>query len=560
MRRLLAFTSAAAFAAGCSLVGNFSTERCSNDGDCANKRLAGYVCRSGNCEPGGSPVNDAGDEGDGAKPSDCTTNDECSRRAADVPTACVQGACVTVEVPGACTLLAKDRFRQPNGILLGAFVEGNPSSAVGTINVDLALSEINNAGGVPTPEGPRYVSVVACTKEKPDLVKSAAAHLIDDLRVPAIFGQVESAELKELVPKARASNVLVVATLANDASLRTGVSDDGLLWYATDDIARLAASYGPLLARMETAIRASNGDKDVKIALLETDSFETKALASALLDSATIKVNGRTLRDNRDGAPKLLTHVTQIPSLYRSPSADYQSYAEEVTQAQPDIVIGANGDELVLKLLPAIEQAWGGGPRPRYVASPLSRYNLQLYKVIQNDLSPPPRVVVRFFGLDFSGDAEVYRDYDDRLASYLSTTPDRPREGFNLLYDTTYLVTYAARAALKEGGLDGRRMANGMKRLVQGDPGYVGTRTVAGRPAYTEIMSGLAQSATFTLRGTTGAFAIDPATRDRRQPNASVYCARTSVTGVTRFVFYSVAVENDQLVQAGPQPAVPCLP
>lgn len=550
-QRSVLLVAAISLLAGCSLLGSFSKERCSTDADCERLGLATYACIANNCE-----LRTKEDAGEDAPVVECTTNEECTARKNDVPTACVANRCVGVEIDGVCALLQKERFRTPGSIVLGAFVETNPNVAPGAQIIELAAQEINSAGGVPSPTGPRYVSVVACDKSTPAKVTQGATHLLTALKVPAVFGPVETDEIKGMIAGAKASDTLLVSTLANDATVRVAQKEsDGLLWFATDDIARTAAAFNPLLAAVEAKARARNGDLDIRVALLETSSFETTALATTL--STELRFNGRTPVANG----VLFRHIRQIPSAYRTANPAYLKTIDEIVAFEPDVIVAVNGDELTRSILPGVEGKWlASSGRPFWIASQLTRFNVELYQHVNTYAG----LLDRFFGVDFSGDPTLFAAYDQRLSDRLSATPDAPREGQNVLYDVTYLVSLAARAALLANKpIGGRALAEGLKRLVTGEKGYVGAQPVPGRATFVDIVQGLGNPGkTYQLVGTTGPLDLSPDTGDRVM-RQSVFCVQRPPATVPRFRYYSVDVELGppaKLVPAALPSGTPCLP
>jgi hypothetical protein len=548
-------------AAGCSLLGNFSTSRCSvesngaTSAECESLGLKGYVCSESTCEPPPSrtlsSVADAATDAPSAPSApaasgpECTTNDECTRRAGEVPTACAAGTCRTAKVPGVCpVILGEEYFRRPDTIVVGAFVESLPESALGTYNIDLALSEINRAGGIPGPTGARYVSVVVCSKATPELVQQGAAHLVETLRLPAVFGQLETDELKDVAPVAAHNDTFVLSTLGNDRSLRSTLAD-APVWFATGDILDVAPAFGSVVASLETYVKATRAKTTIKVAMVASQSYETHALAAALDDPSS-----PVLRFNGKGPAEQATtyrRVDDVVSKYRADQdPDYSRAIGQLTEFQPDIIVGVAGDELVQNIIPGVEAGWGANPyRPYYVASPLSRFNVQIYA---ETLPEPPKTLrKRFVGVDFSGSVEDLTGYDRRLAAHRNNfLATRPREGFNLLYDATYLVALATMAAGTDAPLGGKSLTAAMPRVTDRSAPlfHAGTtRWTDGSledRSFTGALAALARGGSVRFGGTTGPFDMDHARHDRRM-GASLYCIDSR--DIPRFRFYAASYD-----------------
>lgn len=537
---LLAAALASSVLVGCLLVGNFDTTRCSTNADCAGRGLRNYQCREGNCLPG-FPSNDdaARDATEEAVVAECTTRADCPGNASSIPTECVIGKCQEVQRNdvGCGYLAGLKAFKDPRTVLLGAYAN---SSTGGRYAIEFAVQEINAAGGLPSRTGPpRPLAVLVCNRDDPALMTAGAAdHLFGTLRTPIVFGQIASAELTKLAPRAVMSDSVLLSTLGNDQTTRLldGPSQ-ARLWYLVDQLAAVAPIYKPTLALAEANARTRNGNAPITIGFVAAKGANTQALAAKLLDSnpatAILSFNGTDTP-----ASSTFHRYPDIESKYYAKGTDYSGLVQSLFDARHSVIIGVADDELTQDIVLGVEKKYkasGITPAPFWILSPLNRYSAKDYTSILSQQNTFPSRVV---GVDFSGDAAALKAFDARFATTLTSTLAADRAGFNVLYDATFVAAMAVAGA--EDGARGTALVAVLPRALAAN----GTAVVVGPAptAETNPFTILAGGGATKLSGTSGLFKVDPSTRSRAM-GASLYC----FSGSSELRYYDVSFDGSAL-------------
>jgi hypothetical protein len=133
----------------------------------------------------------------------CVSTPRCVSEHLDEPYACLRKGepCVALKTKE-CPVVFGD-FRKDGAVYLGAFLNlpaTAPLSQMSALNVRLAIDGIDGSmGGLPGGAlgKIRPLVTVGCRND-PTLVSTAAKHLFDQVRVPAVLAHLPSAELKKL--------------------------------------------------------------------------------------------------------------------------------------------------------------------------------------------------------------------------------------------------------------------------------------------------------------------------------------------------------------------------
>jgi hypothetical protein len=512
-------------AGGCTLLGDFSTTQCQTDGDCLKLGPAfeGRVCSAGQCVKRESEGGIDGQAGEGGRCENAT----CVAELKDSPAMCGSaGNCQSLESTD-CPVVWGD-YRAANPVYLGFFAylrSDLPAGSPAALNIKLAVDEINASGGLRFSSAARPVVAVVCNKADPTRVEPAARWLMETVRVPAIIGQVQTAELKKLVPMAREKDVMLLASMANDDTLTSPDLDDGgLLWHSIGDMTALAPAYKGALSWTEQRVRAGGVTGDVRVAALTASTYETQKLADQA--KPLLRWNG-----NKSAAENAAHFMSRsIDSLYDKPGASYASVVADLVAWRPHVVIGFAGDEFALEIIQRTETTWPAGiARPHYIASPLNRYNTQLYEIARVN---PVGFRSRFIGLDFSGDSRIYTSYKERFHAAFPAAVGW--EGFHYLYDSVYTVAFAALGAGNPPELRGKDLARGMTKLTSGQEIVVGTKNPRDPSDTNPFLAGtsvLGRGLPIGLLGTSGAFAWDFGSGSRLMSKASIFCIDKTANG-----------------------------
>lgn len=562
---LLSLGALAALSA-CNYFLNLDTSQCTKTSDCValGPPFVGMECQAGSCvtphsslsssqgssgsnaaggaASGGASASDgvgggnggvAGDVGSGVAGSGvagtastvggCTTNADCVAKNLGEPYAClVPGKeCVPLKTE-ACPQVFGD-YQHENAVYFGAFLSmpaSSPLSQMSTLNVRLAVDEFNGSvGGLPG--GPlgklRPLVAVVCRNEQ-DLVEAGAAHLIDDLNVPAILSHLPSADNKRLfVDHALGKQILVMNPGFADNTL-TSLTTEGLFWHVIGDIRDVGPAYVPLLARIESYLKLT---PPLRVAMLVSKRYAEESIANTI--TPNLRFNGKSVTEN--GSNFFSASVTALAD---DPSADYSSINTSLLTFRPHVVIAITREEFVSKILPIVEGGWaaatGGQTRPFYVLPTALSMNLDLLNYVGLDSGTNTSEVKRkrFVGVA-PASAEDMTLYNQFMVRFRTAYPyfENPG-GFENFYDATYLLANAMFAAGSVPKLTGPDIARGMQRVISGSLKIdVGPMNIA------DGFSALATGGSIKVNGTMGLANFDPGTGSRRG-NSSIYCVQRS--------------------------------
>ncbi len=520
---------------GCSLLGEFGTERCQSPQDCAGYGLVNAQCVAGNCTRQSSPTTDAGDaattvDADAGPAAECTGHGSCTAKAG-VPSACVDGRCQVAMVPGVCPWVAGEQLLADTSVVLGAFtyVDGVVNTSPGIIAIQQALNEINANGGLPAGPGrpARPVSVVVCQVNAPSDAAKGIEHLTKTLHVPIVYGMVESADLDSIRERVVLSKTLVLSLLANDTKLRA-VDFQNLLWFGIGPLPDTAPGLNAAVKAAEAKVRATTGT-DVKVAVFASKARDMQEVANGLEAAGTF--NGRSYADNKTMD---LYGRYDVNGLYTQPGQNYATEVQAITQTlKADIVVGIGGDEIT-QLVETLE---GVPYRVEWVLGQFVRYRHRLLDPIAK-VWDTAGVRARIRGVDFAGDRGLMTAYEANVADSYPTQQQK-RQGHNYLYDGTYLAALAMHAT--PGRFPrGDEVSGSMSRLFTG----VKLFDVPSNDGYRDAVAALSGGESIRLRGTTGEIVVsDSAAKPprNRTMGLSLFCIAKPSAGVYELRYYAAS-------------------
>lgn len=563
---LLAATTASV---GCNAFLNLDTAQCTKTTDCAalGPSFSNTVCQAGSCviavSTGGSSATEITDPGVGGSGSvsgsgepdagttggapatttatGCTTNADCVSAHLGEPYACLTPGkdCVQLKTE-ACPLVFGD-FQHENAVYFGAFLNvpaTSPLSQMSTLNVRLAVDEFNGSvGGLPG--GPlgklRPLVAVVCRNDQ-TLIEDGAAHLIDDLGVPAVLSHLSSELNKRFfVDHAIDKQILVMNPGFADNTL-TSLSTDGLFWHVIGDIRDVGPAYVPLLARVESYLAAT---EPLRVAMLVSKRYVEQSIAETITPS--LRFNGKSVTEN--GADFFSASVTALAD---DPTTDYAPVVASLLEFRPHVVIAITREEFVSKILPALEGGWTSAAkdqvRPFYILPTALSGNLDLLNYVGLDSGDNTSEAKRkrFVGVA-PASAEDLTLYDQFMVRFRTANPYFQNPGgFENFYDAVYLLADAMFAAGSVAKLSGPDIARGMQRVIAGNVSIdIGPMTIA------DGFSALAAGGNIRLNGTMGPADFDPGTGSRRG-NGSVYCIQRSGSKLS---FAYDVLRNDKSTQ-----------
>jgi serine/threonine-protein kinase len=420
----------------------------------------------------------------------CASSAECVARLGGAPALCRKddGACVAL-ANDACEVLAEPAdVGNDATVWIGALwphkrADPEHYGRRSANAIELARRDFAEAsGGLPParPGGPRRpIAIVLCDDR--DDPERAAAHLVDDLRVPAILGFGTSKEVLDLAPSLFIPRgVLAVvatgsATTIRDLPRRPG--EPRLVVRASLATDAYSWPFAALVERViEPELRASlPPGEPVRVALLRHDSFVGHITAGSRIRE--LRFNGKSVADNGDAFLQIARPNYLVGGDF---TAENERIARAIAAFRPHVVLDMPPNP---GLVAAVERAWPASAaiRPRY-----------LLEDTWSDL--------REGVLDWRRDGLAARMYPVDLVSTPATlrfalrynevfTPRvTPATAPTTPYDAFYLVAYAA-AALGDQPITGRALAGALERLLPpGEPIEVGSAGI--HPAFLALAAG----------------------------------------------------------------------
>jgi hypothetical protein len=548
---------------GCSLLRDLSADQCELDSDCdALPQFKGRQCVAGVClgptmssgggdsgggdsagssatsgSDAGSPsggMSTQGGSGGSAPVAECKTNGDCLDKNFD-PSMCVNGSCVPLLSDDCPVILPvtedlwNTNLRTDNPLILGAFAN-IPTNLIGPQirNYDLALTEFTHKVGTLPGSGSKRRGLVAVVCRGTNYgtqahLDAAAAHLIDDLKVPGIISALLANDLQHVFEtKAHDADVMMMSPAESDSTL-VSLKDDGLIWQMLPGGGAVAVTYAPLVDRTVDYLvgngTLTSASDTVRVALVTaTDVRFLQDQTQTITD--TVKFNGKSVADNlNDGNFKSIG----ITSVYGNKNADLTTQIQAVLNFKPHIIIADAADEFLSKMIPAIESGWaaaaGSQNKPFYLLSPYHFNNPAMASMLQTNAS----VRLRFAGVNVASavDQTLYNTYQIAFsAAYPEATDELGYENF---YDAAYYLIYSAAAAGNVASLSGDDLARGMGRLLSGPAYGVGQKDI---PNALQALQSSSQ-AKITLNGTDGPPSWDPGTGGKIGAG-SVWCIDSS--------------------------------
>jgi serine/threonine protein kinase/ABC-type branched-subunit amino acid transport system substrate-binding protein len=457
-----------------------------------------------------------------AASTECAKNAECVKGHGGEPWVCGSGGRCAPLASEDCKVLADPTaLDNDETIWFGTmFPLSGELASVGaecTNAVDLARRELSAiSAGLPrngdVPAAP--VGLVACDDSAN--AARAAAHLTQDVHVPAVIGFRASDEVIDLASKFFVPNHVVTIATLNHSPLITKVPQpvEGprLVW-------RMADSYGQtpevmsLLIRqvLEPELRATGGlapHDRVRAAAILAETATGLGTEDSLLEK--LVVNDRRALDSRDDF-----------RVYRcnsgADSSACEQHAEAIVAFRPHVILFVLSAGDLRPLFRQVEERWPAGARfrPRYLGS-------EDLDQLASFFDERPERRRRFLGLTppyNDASLKLTRRYNAAFHTQLDETQIPAPQ-----YDAFYLLAYAAFAA-KDHPRDGTSLAHAFPRLMPpAETLEVGPSTLL------EVFGRLARGESVALDGASTLIDLDLATGERRT-DFDVVCAGVGAGG-----------------------------
>ncbi|MEY4578859.1 MAG: hypothetical protein RL701_3562 [Pseudomonadota bacterium] len=394
---------------------------------------------------------------DGAAPlprGECEQHADCMRDGAGPANFCTaQRTCRALRSDD-CTLIV-GRATDPHPIVLGSLfatvgVDANDNLARQNA-VQLAVEEINDAGGIPAPgTGGMYrarkLLLVACSAAT-DAVR-AAKHLTE-LGALAIIGPAENTSVRDVATNATvAAGTLLVSPTALTSNA-DDVFDADLGWSMAPSVEQRAPLLDAALAGLEAELVLSRSPR-LKLGILYRDDALQRATLAALQRRSFA---GESLAAPAQTNSRIRTDRMPATAIEREALlASYRQFA-------PDVVVLLGGAEVVTDWIDALEAVQPPGaptaPWPQYLLSETAKVP-QLLELARN--TPTLRARVRGIGTAPTEQAlpvfiRFQRHYDSQFSDQGAIVP-----GAGASYDAVFALANAM-AGLETADLQGVHLA-----------------------------------------------------------------------------------------------------
>jgi hypothetical protein len=424
----------------------------------------------------GMPVRDGGDG------PYCTTTAECTGDSSNLHLCRGDHACAPL-LSDDCPIVygnSQDRL----AIGFGAYTHIDPndidqSPTRGSTPVrdyELAVQELNNAGGLPDRTGARHpLFVVVCNRDPGDSahIPRTVDHLVSDLGLTAIVADLAPDDLAQAFQRVRDKHIFWISPGPQTQEL-ADLDPAGLLWNLLGSPREVAPIYPALLTRLIARIQPSPGSK-LRIAVVRsTDPSEpTRALLDDLFNDVGPRIHTQELMA-----------IADILSYDIDAAHTVQDVVNQLVADSPHIVISMAGTQFtnnttnaeINGVVAALERLIGATPvdhpRPYYIFNPVNFAERDgLSRILFNSVqsSAPYQ---RFLGVNVArtDDRTLYNDYLNALKDFFPAAEGETESW----YDAVYYLAYSMYVAGLEQPLDGARIRSGMLSLLAGTAYSVG--------------------------------------------------------------------------------------
>lgn len=471
------------------------------------------------------------------------TSETCAAQFGGDAGFCIEGQCVPA-ITADCQRAGGD-LKGDNQIIVGALLGVTGTGPTRVNSLELAIDEINAAGGVPDPDQckpARKLAFVHCDDTNAgdaglatDRVRGGN-HLLKDLRSPVIVGSSTSGITLDVATTLTVPNKAMQFAPSSTAISITdfAASPDGtrLLWRAAPSDVGQSSALQKVFAQVEAIV---NKGATVKVALVtKSDAYGT-GIATAFRNGLLIA-----------GAPAT-TQVTAIsydttPAGATAPNQSITNALGALKSAAPDIIVMAGTTELTQFILVPYENERTSQPLPYYILADGQKKDDLVadfngvtgvgYAAITGDKASlhnrirgtQPGVVTQQLTQNFFNFGYKSRYPNNAVLSY----------GMAGTYDIGYMIAYAA-AAAKGQPITGTLLAQNMQFLVGGtDEIDVGSAALA------RGMTAMINGTKVDFNGASGPLDFD-LTKGEAPSDYSVWCVKNDPNTAGKFAFQEVA-------------------
>jgi ABC-type branched-subunit amino acid transport system substrate-binding protein len=395
----------------------------------------------------------------------CKSNVECTEEATAAEGASEPVAAVCVKSSGKCVkLLSEDcdavtgEYQSDDAIVIGSLFSTQGAQAATNIarqqSAMLAVTQINNVGGIPAASGsPRKLVLVSCN-ETVDLMR-AGDHLVNELKVPAIVGPNTSQDTLDLSSAISVPGGTVLMSPTAVASSIGALLDDDFTWLMVPSDVQRAPLMISQINALETQLAAARNLTNVKLGIVFRDDALGVGTRTSLND---LVLNGKPISDSVNLGNNV--HI----NAYSFGAADQRPLVDEYLAFLPNIIVLAGTAEAITQVMVPLEADWPKGePRPEYVLIDSVKVPDLITAVTGND---DLRARVRGTGITPSPTSvDVYNSFKvDYQIAYPGATMV---SGMGPAFDAAYAIALAL-AARSGDAVSGTAVKQGLRMLSGG--------------------------------------------------------------------------------------------
>ncbi len=460
----------------------------------------------------------------------CTSNRACVELAGGAAAVCKrsQGRCVPLASVD-CHVLADERaLVDDDTVWLGALLPqtgptGDEFGLREARAADLARRDFDAAmlarALEKTGDSARPLGLVSCDDAADS--KRAAAHLVDDVGVPAVLGFKSGIELTELattsfLPK----HVLSMVTMSTNPLVTHVPQPLGaprLIFrttYRADGTAQALAAF--VTASIEKAL-----GRAARVALIR----EKNGLGASIADDIVrlLRLEGANVADGKmAGRYRELTLEGTSPDPPR-----YAEIVSELLTFQPDVILLMAEGAAVEGLVPPLEAQWSklspprlAATKPRYAS--IATIGQTFLQVIGRDESLRRRVFGVAPASGTAVNARFVAHFHETFPSDVVTETNAP----NSTYDAYYALAYATYAVAPETPITGDVLSRSLARLLP-----PGRSIEVGQAGIVEAYDELVAGGNVDVVGATGSMDFDLQTGETAMDQA-ILCVAADGSGL----------------------------
>lgn len=428
----------------------------------------------------------------------CTTNKQCIDANGGAAFTCrkTDGKCVALTSPECPTVFANPQeLLDDNTVFFGLSYPQDQNGVIMSAVTELAQDEVRRTtGGLPPakPGGPvRPVAFITCNADAvlgggTVATAVASAQHLANLNVPAVVGPLTADSILPILNQ--------VSLAADQLTLYPGsvgsvsfVQDKDLVFRSGFSAAVAVTIANPLFEKflapqLVTDGIAQPGEK-IKVILIQSEEVVGESVGDAL--SKTWKFNGQGFKENLDQGLLQIYRTGDPNDRIRTP--DVFAKVPQVIAAtfafQPHVIVYAGPGTMAGQIMGPIARGWsaatGDKPPPYHIS-----LNGGWGSLVGGALGSMPDIArKRYIGTNVvSKDAkpEDAAAFAANLALFKPDLAKVPIGGFGApIYDSAYLLMYAAASLGPDEPLTGPNLAKGMRKLAAGTQVLWGTGDLA---------------------------------------------------------------------------------